>query len=193
MKSGRTLLLILLLTTSSVSAFDHDRSGLVLGAGVGLSPAVSMSQQFTWMGAGQNVSREVKDQVRIGINAHALAGWGFDDNDILLFYTDLNAITNGGKREFTLFTGVVWSHYFLNTKPAMFSTMGLGQYRYLPRQEPRVNAAGPGMLLGGGFLLSPHLQVGLYLTHGSSSGVNSRTDIDRDHFSASIGLTALAF
>ena len=183
----------LLSLVGSVSGFDNDRSGMVMGAGAGLSPVIHLSEQVTWMNEHQTVAKEVNDRTKPGVNLHLLLGWGFDHANVLSLMNDLNAHTQTGRRRLTLFTGLVWHHYYVRDRRGFFSAVGLGLCRYLPENTPPGNAAGPGLLLGGGLLMSPHWQLGLYATLGSSSGVNGRFDTDRDHWSLSTSVTAVAF
>ena len=116
-------LIIVLVTTSATGAFDRQRSGLVMGAGVGPSPISTLSSSYMghrFSGSGTGV----------GINV--MLGYGISKRDVLAVgmnwtgyksdYTGENANVTQG------IVALTWTKYFGEVGKAYLVLAGAGAY-----------------------------------------------------------------
>lgn len=169
MAAGATVCMV-----TSAQGYDGKRKGFVSGAGVGLTPVA----QFA-MGSVH------EDGLAIGENI--LIGYGWNEQNVIAFemnssirhsdyYSEIGHRTHkwfsegmhGDQMVYQIFGGVTWYHYFRQTAFSPFVVGGLGGYNMMPSSLGG-NSPGFGWLLGAGYALSGHFQVGLYYCQGKSS------------------------
>ncbi len=168
------LLVFLLVFMTSTQAFDGKRKGFVLGGGLGLAPVAR------WSTSGL-------DESSVGYGGNGLIGLGWDEQNLIvlessdvlyksdIFDCDLSQ----------LFFGPTWYHYFDSREKSFFSAVGIGGYVFglppfysyisihigpgeLPPAPPS-HARGLGYLIGSGYQLTRHYQIGVYLSGGKTS------------------------
>ncbi len=171
----------LLLTSGNAWAFDGERKGLVLGAGVGYSPIVN------WRNSSQNIN-----ETEHALAFEAFAGYAWDNRNML-------AIGGLGSNVFLKSAGSVWTfnglynlmyrHYVSEDAPSLFLVAGIGLMRF-DSENDSVSGHGFGYEAGVGFEISKGTQVELYYAGGMTSDRESRSS---RHHLLCVVLTFLAY
>jgi hypothetical protein len=168
----------LLALSASVAAFDGQRKGLVLGAGLGFAPVAHWSSEYQ--------GRQIDESVT-GFGEYLLIGYGWDQRNILavkavmtLYNSDLYdaGMIQG-------FGGLAWYHYYGKPGNSFFSIAGGGVSRmgktfegikihfgddgFVDSPEAPKTATGPAYLIGGGWEFLRHYQVTVFLIGGDLS------------------------
>jgi hypothetical protein len=190
-------LLLLIVVVSSSNAFDDQRKGFMLGIGLGISPL----SQFK---LGSMTERDVA----LGVNG--IIGYGLDDKNIIAIegnasfrsskhFSKIGERTgkgwfggppyHGSQNIDQQFLGITWYHYFNSNEKSWFSVVGIGGYN-LRKSSLGSTDHGLGYLLGAGYKLSKHIQVGTYYSWGESS---ESQYYQYDHSQISILATYLKF
>ncbi len=173
---GVTLLCCIVLAVS-VSAFDGNRKGFVLGGGVGFTPNVNESGKGL---AGDFI-------IGSGLSDKIVAVWSINgmwghyshiDENVLRFYS-----------------GVAWYYYFNNEHPSYYLTVAHGRYG-----TGRIDEDGKfstiflptGYMVGGGYEFKKHFMAGLYFS-GSWHRINSLERIGVGRYHISFLVTAFAY
>lgn len=156
------LCVVLAMLPVTSSAFDGNRKGFVLGGGLGVSAIAR------W-------SCGVDGEHKVGFGYHFLAGYGWDQNDLLVYeangalyhslYNSDSLIGSGSLLTSQGFQGAVWCHYYGPAGRSPFTAVGLGFYSFY-RGEDYHSDPGAGYLIGGGYEFTPHVQAELYFSGG---------------------------
>lgn len=184
MKSIVTKIILIIVFTcfvlcASISAFDGNRKGFVMGAGTGFSPYIHLSVG----------SFKIN---KVGFPIIALIGFGIDERNVFALEGNLviysvsagsdygnpywdHSVTQG-------FSGVTWYHFFKPDNNSLFLMGGVGFYRAsetsggsyfcygnCPDYDPYVDFPrnwGIGYITGIGHELSKNLQIVLYISLG---------------------------
>ena len=153
-KSLAYLTAALILCTAGASAFDGNRRGFALGAGLGYAPVTVFDDNSA------NISEQDDAMAQL-----TLIGWGIDSRNVISFggvwsgynpeRQDISGIEQG-------LVGLTWDHYFDSTAPSWFAGLMIGRFWSNVRhvQEERY---GLGVSLSAGYEPVRHLRVGLYL------------------------------
>ena len=171
------VIVLTLLAVSSSSAFDGNRKGFVLGGGLGFAPTSGWSGKLR--GYPSLVVRDI-DEDKSGVGFDFLIGHGWDEKNLLVFEINMsrwtsdliavNKSTGQIEREPIIlqgYIGAVWYHYFGAPGRTLFTTLGLGQYRFARvYSSVFLQSAGTGLLIGGGYEFARHWQLGTYLSTG---------------------------
>ena len=170
---------VLFALSVSVAAFDGQRKGLVLGAGIGLVPVAHWSTEYQGRTINENVT---------GMGEFLLVGYGWDQRNILalkaimtLYDSELfdAGIVQG-------FGGLSWYHYFGKPGNSFFSIAGAGVSRMGETfegihihinfdgfeddtPEAPSTATGLAYLIGGGYEFLRHYQLSVFVVGGSPS------------------------
>ena len=193
----KKILPIFLLTlaglSSSVFSFDGNRKGFVLGGGLGLAPAVTVSADLkeTVTGDGQFSLYGLRD-TRVGAAINFLVGYAWDDRNMIVLEGNGAAFEDSDVLVSQSFSGASWYHYFGPLGQSAFTAVGIGLYGIDTDKTDRADA-GAGLLLGGGYEFARHWQVGGYLSFGATSLSEAGVDIDLKHSTFSVVITAIAF
>ncbi len=171
------VIVLTLLTASSSSGFDGNRKGFVLGGGLGFAPTSGWSGNL----AGVNTSQVIDtNEYKTGAGFNFLIGHGWDEKNLIVFeinmsrrISDLFVIRNSTgqieRQPIVLqgYIGAVWYHYFGAPGRTLFTTLGLGQYRFARvYSSVFLQSAGTGLMIGGGYEFARHWQFGGYLSTG---------------------------
>ncbi len=185
-----TLLTMLLMATSTY-AFDGQRKGFILGGGLGVGPFADVS-----------IDNSDEDDSHAGVAFNLLVGYAWDEQNMIVYLLD--AIHYSEDTDFWLgydaatqgFGGIGYFHYFGPTGKSAYICGGLGLQYWEPsgwdwgifdsRPDPE---AGFGILIGGGYEFTRHLQVYSSLSFGRTS----EGDDDYNHTQFLITISAVAF
>lgn len=186
MKLARVLTLVMLvvLIASSVSAFDGMRKGFVLGGGLGFSPYTTWSFSEELFGFNVNF-----DESNVGIGLNLVIGYAWDEYNMLVYEGNVTG-ANSDLLDETIsqgFNGASWYHYFGPQGKSFFTVVGLGFY-VNKVGDYDADDPGGGYLFGGGYEFARHVQAAVYFSGGQtkSDGVT----IGHNHFSILIGAVA---
>lgn len=138
------------------------RKGFVIGLGFGFAP---------WAHGSWGEPAEEYDQVMSGANF--LVGYAWNNQSAILLlideamYEDTLYIYRNGELIhqnqvdiIQAFVGFGYSHYFAPQPNSPFITVGIGLMEWVPTEDFYQSChAGPGILLGGGYELTHHLQL----------------------------------
>ncbi|GAB4322062.1 MAG: hypothetical protein Kow0074_13340 [Candidatus Zixiibacteriota bacterium] len=183
---------LLLIAASNAGAFDGIRKGLVLGGGLGAAANVSWKADFEFApDAGEN---------NAGFGTAIFAGYAWDERNMIVlegngarYVTDIGILPDVAAIQG--FGGASWYHYFGDMGRSPFTVVGLGvyifQWEYTPTALNRKNDPGPGVLIGGGYEFTDHVQVGVYI--GAGRTTEPETGVEFDHGHVSVLLSAIAF
>lgn len=183
---------IILLAVGSVSAFDGQRKGFVLGGGLGFAPVAS------WDGEPVPAVFTKFDESKAAFAANVIIGYGWDEFNLIAFEGNITTYSSDLVDNFTItqgFGGVAWYHYFGPMGQSFFTTTGLGVYTFRGELEIgnfKVEGEadeGFGWLAGAGYEFKNHWQVGAYI----SMGKTSEPGIDYNHTHVSILVSGIAF
>ena len=172
------LVAVLLLMAGSVSGFNGERRGFVLGGGIGFAPVAKWSV-------------EDFDESKAGVAIHLVVGHAWNDFNMIVYEGNVAGFTvDSYSGEQTLsqgFNGAAWYHYFGPSGKSAYTVAGLGLYVF-DKDDFGANDPGFGVLLGGGYEFSRHWQVGGYLSFGRTS--LGRYDYNHTHISVLISTVA---
>jgi hypothetical protein len=180
-------------SSATVSAFDGQRQGFVLGGGLGIAPAITVSAdlKMTLPGDGQLSIAGLED-TRAGLGGNVFAGYAWDNRNMLVFEINGAAFRDNDVTVSQSFNGLNWYHYFGQQGHSGFTVVGLGIYSF-DTDETDPTDHGGGLLLGGGFEFAPHYQIGGYLSFGQTSYEESGVGIDLKHSTFSVVLSGVVF
>ncbi len=154
----------ILLLTQTCLAFDSERQGLVLEAGVGFAPTISTEiSSFS--------STNEKSSAVSGI---ILAGYGFNEN--AQFFLMLNGSQGDSfpadsvsEKIWQGFTGVGVRFYFDDIGSSFFITSGIGLQLYLNSDNAEFSHdTGLGFLVGGGYEFAEHFHLQTSILNGKT-------------------------
>ena len=179
-----TVILLLLVIAVSISAFDGNRKGFVLGGGLGFGPVAKVS-----------VDGASDDYDKSGLALNFVIGYAWDEQNMLVFqrdailyseetiYGDDISIVQG-------FSGIGYYHYFGPVGKSFYINGGIGFQDWTSMDSDyESNDVGGGILLGGGYEFTRHVQV-----HGSLSfGKTKFMDVDFNHTQLMFTVSAVAF
>ena len=187
------LLLSVAFLSSSALAFDGNRKGFVLGGGLGIAPAITVSADLkaTIEDVGELTIYGVED-TRAGAAVHFVIGYAWDNHNMVVYEGNGAAFEDNDVVVSQSFNGASWYHYFGPIGRSAFTVAGLGLYGFDTDKTDRADYGG-GMLLGGGYEFSPHWQVGGYLSFGQTSYSEGIAKLDLKHSTLSILISGIAF
>jgi hypothetical protein len=157
----------------SVSAFDHNHRGFVLGAGIGYSPSASWKTDPYYLPNNTGHS---------GFAAHALIGGGMNEHNMLV--SEWNMIWYSNPTELVPAKSVSilqwqwalsWYHYYGPTGQSIYTVLGIGPYFLTPAWD-ELTEFGGAVLLGGGYEFARHMQIGVYYSVGRVFSLGPRTN-----------------
>ncbi|HKK21186.1 MAG TPA: hypothetical protein VJ983_06920 [candidate division Zixibacteria bacterium] len=155
--------LVTLALTSSVTAFDGQRKGFVLGGGIGFAPRVAWSVSSL-------------NETKTAFAGQILIGYGWNRSNIIvwdinptIFNSDLvNRLHGGAKnRVGQVFDGIAWYHYFGENYRGVFATAAFGRYRFF--YQSAGDTQGPAIRVGAGYEIVKQIQLGMYFSTGRTS------------------------
>lgn len=198
MRKGFLLLVIAALCLNSAAfSFDGNRKGLVLGGGLGISPA---SNWKTDVVPDLNLSFE---ETKAGVGVNLLIGYAWDEFNMLVLEGNVAGFETGYRNVTATqgFGGVAWYHYFGPKGASFFTTVGAGSYNFeLELKQDNITISGEndpgfGMLFGAGFEFARHFQAGAYFSFGKTKVVNSVTKVETefDHAHLNLMVSIIAF
>ena len=145
--------LIILLTASTLNAFDSERKGFVVGGGLGLAPMVK------W-----KIDNGNAEDTKIGNSFNAFIGNGFSNSNLLVFEFNGAFFSSDyflTENQHSLFFGPVWYHFW---NDEMFTLIGAG--RMSLKGNWKVTSPGWGMMIGTGYEIYKHFILTGYLAAG---------------------------
>ena len=162
MKSFVLFVAAFFVTVSSLYAFDGKRDQWVIGAGMGYAP-IDKVEIGHW------------SNTRGGIAFQLLVGPALDERNLLVAEANVSFMGSN----WTLFSetpsrrqgfvGLNWFHYYGSYASSFSTSFGLG-IAYLKFSSDSPNSPGLAYQVGSGYALAGgHVQIGLYLSSGSSS------------------------
>ncbi len=177
-----TVIMVVLLSVQ-LFAFDGQRKGFVLGGGIGFSPVSRWS-----------AVDKAPEQSSVGLGGNVFIGYAFDNANMFVldadgtlhlsrYYSRYNdrATVQGIK-------GVAWYHYFGPAGKCAFSTAGIGIYDFSSEGVANFRTD-LGLLFGGGYEYYRHWQVGVYLGIGRTN----RGNVDYNNLHLTIAISTVAF
>ncbi len=180
-----TVIFLLALATS-VSAFDGNRKGFVLGGGLGFGPSAKVTVSVGSISASDENS---------GLAIDFLIGYAWDEQNMIVFLRDGIIYSEEMSHSTTIsivqgFSGIGYFHYFGEVGKSFFITGGLGLQDWTSLDENYSSPdPGVGLLLGGGYEFTRHLQVYSSLSFGKTS----EGSFKNDHSQFIIVISAVAF
>lgn len=186
---GRIMVLVLVAVLSlpaGVSAFDGQRKGLILGAGIGFVPVAHWSTEFQGRKTSENVT---------GMGEFLLVGYGWDQRNILALKANMtlyhSELYDAGMIQG--FGGLAWYHYFGKPGNSFFSIAGAGVSRmgetfegikihfgddgFGDSPEAPKTATGLAYMIGGGYEFLRHYQFMVFVIGGNPSEYGHRYGI----------------
>lgn len=161
----RTLILMLLLLASTASAriFDGKRKGFVLGGGLGFAPVIKWTET-TYEAFGRGFEASDKEA---GMGVNLAIGYAWSKSNMIVY--EINAAGYKTKIEYYNsdstasqgMDGFLWYHYFGTPGRSLYTITGIGFYQLKVDGHPS-DVVGQALLLGGGFELARHCQIGVY-------------------------------
>jgi hypothetical protein len=186
-RSCLVLVLVLNILPTAAMAFDGDRKGIVVGAGLGISPSASWTlgaERESWTGLGLQLAAGYawcsRDAIMLEINGTSYSSSRYNTDSL---------IGTGSLLTTQTFTGPSLHHRFGSVGRSSFAAIGLGACTF-DRGEPYERKLGPGFLIGGGFEFTRHLEVGIYYCSGRTS---EATGADRDHHHLNLLISGWAY
>jgi len=181
--------MIMLVLSSTAGAFDGDRKGFVMGGGLGFAPVAHWGTDALFSIGSLNLGVSVNEE-NIGLGLHIMAGYAWDEKNLIGFESNVVGYDSDlfNRSMAQGFNGAVWYHYYGNKGNAPFSTIGLGAYTFHPKDLEAADPGG-GMLLGGGYEFTPHVQVAVYLGFGATE----LNHISFNHSHLTLMISAMAF
>ena len=179
------LILILALCATSAFGFDGVRKGFVLGGGLG----------FGYASVSMDNAPGVESLTNAGGAVNFLIGYAWDEQNMLVFLRDgviysEETVWGGSLTLAQGFSGVGYFHYFGPLGKSFFMTGGLGLQDWTPLESGyEANDYGFGILAGGGYEFTRHVQVYGSLSFGKTSDIFA----DYTHFQFQLGVSAVAF
>jgi hypothetical protein len=179
------LVMILVLCAASAFGFDGARKGFVIGGGIGLGYAT----------VSVNDVPGAETLTNFGGALDFLIGYAWDEQNMIVFLRDgviysEETVFGGSLTLAQGFSGVGYYHYFGLPGKSFFLTGGLGLQDWTPLESGyEANDYGFGILGGGGYEFTPHVQVYGSLSFGQTSDIFA----DYTHFQFQIGVSAVAF
>lgn len=159
------LLVAVLLTASAAQAFDGQRKGFVLGGGFGFAPLIK-----TEASAGTNPMFDYK---KSGTAGNLMFGYGWDDNNMLVFETNIAMFSQSGLTFTQGISAITWYDYDGFLGKGTFFALGVGITNYSVTLENDADQGASttgkiGILVGLGYEFTKHWQAGLYIFNGKS-------------------------
>lgn len=156
--------LAILLLSFSADAFDNQRKGFVIGAGLGAGPMTT-----DWERDG-----EIKRHSVGGLGLHWMIGYGLTSRDIVVVHRMVGFhFERGSDDVYSTFIegqglGITYFRYFRQASHSAFGAIGAGKfYQSLEHAE-----WGTGLLHGAGYQFSKRWQVGAYYIRGWTEADN---------------------
>lgn len=173
------LVVSLIFMSSSAMAFNGLRKGFVVGGGLGFAPVGKWSLDNTSL-----------EDSNAGLALNLMIGYAWDEFNMIIYEGNVVSYTTdifGDRTVAQGFNGVSWYHYFGPMGKSFFSVAGLGFY-VMNVEDFDANDPGIGLLGGGGYEFSRHLQVGGYFSLGKTS--DSPADFSHVHLSVLVSVVA---
>jgi hypothetical protein len=161
-----------LLATTSLEAFDEQREGFIVSFGAGVS-SINTEIDFSRYGA---------DDTSFGLATSFKIGYGFTNQFLLYYINDISwygydndpnddTYTSG-------LTGIGASYYIQENSPFyVMGGVGIGSFTNFSESEGETGSA---FIIGGGYEVSPHIQV--EATYLSTSVKEDSIDLDTGAF-----------
>ncbi len=156
------VVIVLAVATPSY-AFNGMRKGFVLGGGLGVAPVARIE-----VGS--------YDESRVGGAANFLIGYGWDEQNLLVFEGNGTSYKPdiGPDAMFSQgFGGPAWYHYFKPVARTFFTVVGVGFYSFsydIEDGEEDSNDSGLGLMGGVGYEFARHWQVSFVVNGGKTDG-----------------------
>jgi len=167
------LTILLIIFISSAWGFNGERKGFVFGAGFGYAPLIF----------------ELHGESNSGLGMNSLIGHAWDNHNMIVYEANISAFnfgySHGSIFEAHGFAGAVWYHYFGTAGKSLYTTAGIGFYRYGDDDKD----SGLAILLGGGYEFARHWQIGAYFSFGKTS----EGQFDYDHSNFNLLISTVAF
>jgi len=175
---------------SSLSAFDNQRKGFVLGGGGGIildgNWSTDKSVNYYYVGTRSRFTGENFT----GFGLSLLFGYAWSNNNMLVFEANTSEYNSRFLNHTIIqgFNGLVWYHYF-GSGNRFYTTAGGGFYFLGGYHSGFKTSSRFGALIGGGYEITPHVQMGAYVSAGKSESEG----VDFKHSQLSILISAIAF
>lgn len=184
MKKSSVFLVFLMILAAQSFAFDGNRKGFVLGGGLGIGHA--------------KVSVDVSgadDLTNTGAAINFVIGYAWDEQNMIVFLRDgviysEKTIHGGSITLVQGFGGIGYYHYFGTAGKSGFITGGFGLQDWTSLDDDyESNDAGLGLLIGGGYEFTRHVQLYASLSFGKTSDPS----FDYNHSQLMVTISAVAF
>lgn len=186
-------LFAILIGTGASQAFDGKRNGLVLGGGIGLSPHIHWNSIGSDIECGNGPQNVRQSDNGTGAVGSLMTGYGWSERDMIVIEAQGALSEVDEDRVLSVSGGINWYHYFGDIGGSLFTSVGIGLYGNSLDQFESIYP-GPALLLGVGFELGQHYQIGLYYTGGKTSGTSmSMMKYDLGYRNLCLIATALAY
>lgn len=199
-----TITTLVVVLTSAASAFDNERKGFVIGAGAGYSPSIKTTVDATApAGFGQEYFLGSAEGDEPGVGLQLMLGFGFSERDMIVaesnmgwFYYKNVPIDFETVSDVQILQGthtISWYHYYGATGGSFFTMVG-GGFGYFDTDYSNVNSPGPGYIVGAGFELTQHVQIGAYWSSFQTSNSDlPPLQLDGTHSNISVLLSFVAY
>lgn len=183
--------------STTASAFDDRREGLIVGVGVGIAPFGNSSIGLSSLFLPEDIGNPEVKVRQVSAAGTLQLGYGLNSKNAISLNANMILYKSDPAFDRVVlqgFMGAVWSHYFARERNSLFTILGFGMYRFEIQGLERVNP-GLGTLLGLGYKFSQLHQITANFSIGkaSQSGIYSGTKQSMTHKHISILFEVLAF
>lgn len=181
-KLAIVMFVLLVAMATSVTAFNGQRKGFVLGGGLGFAPLVKWSTE---------VGPFEYSESKAGVALHILIGYAWDEHNMIVYegnaagYTDDDVFDEPVSQGFD---GAAWYHYYGVAGRSAFTAVGLGLYTF-DAGDYEANDPSVGILIGGGYEFARHWQLGGYISFGKTTD----SSLDFGHANMTVMVSTVAF
>ncbi len=158
------IIILILLLSQPVLAFDAEREGIVIGGGIGYAPS-----------AYTEISGFLSSRVKTnGVAGSLMAGYGYNENTLFLlmiegFKTNNGTFSDTSAKAWQGFTGVGVRFYFDDIGSSFFISSGIGLQRFIKTQNNSVtHESGLGFLAGAGYEFTENFQLQTTFSNGQT-------------------------
>ncbi len=192
-------LVVILCSTTVVSAFDGERQGFILGIGVGTgltSYAVTGSQEVDGGHISVTLDRENEFPIMSDFKI------GYAPNDLVEIYwmnkVSWFGVDGGYGDDFTVANGLGGlgvTYFFKPVAPSAFVTGGIGfsSWAYPLEDNPPDPWYGIGLSVGGGYEFAPHWYVAGDVCWGKPSTEESGYDFSTNALSLNLTINVIGY
>ena len=191
MKKECLIIFLILIVSSNVSAWDGERKGFILGAGLGTG-FVSHTQKAKGC--------KSIDESNIGFSINGKIGYA-PNNYLMIynmgpgtFFKNIHILDDKKRMIVSGINGLGISYYFNKTAPSPYIMGGIGISIWRAEFEPDIDdLEGTGFIIGGGYEYKSRFSIEGHFSWANASKEISETDYKAKFFSINITLNVIGY